>query len=161
MAHLDKVRSSVGADDNASGIAAVLEVARQLRGREHRVVVAIVDLEELWCLAARELARTLPWPGLVVCLDAVGFFDDRPLSRRLPAGFGVLFPRPARQLRAAGLAAMGWVRLRSEAPTLEQREGLANGIGPGVPVRWVLVDGGWGEVDERLRCVLGQALIGG
>ena len=100
MAHLDTVRTSVGADDNASGIAAVLEVARQLRGREHRVVIAIVDLEELWHLGARELARTLPRPGLVVCLDAVGYFDDRPQSQRLPAGFRLLFPRLARQLRA-------------------------------------------------------------
>ena len=100
IARLDTVRSSVGADDNASGIAAVLEVARQLRGREHRVVIAIVDLEKLWHLGARELARTLPRPGLVVCLDAVGYFDDRPLSQRLPAGLGFLFPRLARQLRA-------------------------------------------------------------
>ena len=100
MAHLDTVRTSVGADDNASGIAAVLEVARQLRGREHRVVIAIVDLEELWHLGSHELARTLPRPGLVVCLDAVGYFDDRPQSQRLPAGFRLLFPRLARQLRA-------------------------------------------------------------
>jgi len=36
----------------------------------------------------------------VVCLDAVGFFDDRPRSQRLPAGFGLMFPRLAGQLRA-------------------------------------------------------------
>ncbi|WP_336624005.1 M28 family peptidase [Nocardioides sp.] len=71
MAHLDTVRCSTGADDNASGVAVTLEVARQLRGRDHRVVIALVDLEELWHLGSRELARTLPRPGLVVCLDAV------------------------------------------------------------------------------------------
>ncbi|WP_158282891.1 M28 family metallopeptidase [Nocardioides silvaticus] len=77
MAHLDTVRCSTGADDNASGVAVTLEVARQLRGRDHRVVIALVDLEELWHLGSRELARTVPPPGLVVCLDAVGFFDER------------------------------------------------------------------------------------
>jgi hypothetical protein len=100
LAHLDTVRNSTGADDNASGVAVALEVARQLRGHGHRVVIALVDLEELWHLGARELARTRPRPGLVVCLDAVGFFDDRPRSQRLPAGFGLMFPRLAGQLRA-------------------------------------------------------------
>lgn len=86
MAHLDTVRCSTGADDNASGVAVTLEVARQLRGRDHRVVIALVDLEELWHLGSRELARTLPRPGLVVCLDAVGFFDERPRTHAsLPA----------------------------------------------------------------------------
>ena len=99
MAHLDTVRCSTGADDNASGVAVTLEVARQLRGRDHRVVIALVDLEELWHLGSRELARTLPRPGLVVCLDAVGFFDERPRTQRLPAGLGLRFPALARQLR--------------------------------------------------------------
>jgi Zn-dependent M28 family amino/carboxypeptidase len=99
IAHLDTVRSSVGADDNASGVAVALEVARQLGERDHRVVIALVDLEELMHLGARELARTLPRPGLAVVLDAVGYFDDRPGSQRMPPGFGVMFPRVARQLK--------------------------------------------------------------
>jgi hypothetical protein len=100
VAHLDTVRNSVGADDNASGVAVALEVARQLRGRDHRVVIALVDFEELWHLGSRELARTLPRPGLVVCLDAVGFFTDQPRSQSIPAGFGLLFPKLTRQLRS-------------------------------------------------------------
>lgn len=102
IAHLDTVRASVGADDNASGVAVALEVARRLRDREHRVVIALVDFEELLYLGARELARTLPRPGLAVVLDAVGFFDDRPRSQRIPPGFGLMFPKVARQLRARG-----------------------------------------------------------
>jgi putative transposase len=97
--HLVGSMGRVGADDNASGVAVTLEVARQLRGRDHRVVIALVDLEELWHLGSRELARTLPRPGLVVCLDAVGFFDERPWTQRLPAGLGLRFPALARQLR--------------------------------------------------------------
>ena len=63
------------------------------------MVIALVDLEELMHLGARELARTLPRPGLAVVLDAVGYFDDRPGSQRMPPGFGVMFPRVARQLK--------------------------------------------------------------
>lgn len=100
IAHLDTVRNSIGADDNASGVAVALEVARQLHGGGHRVVIALVDFEELWHLGSRELARTLPRPALVVCLDAVGFFNDEPDSQHIPAGLGILFPRLARQLRA-------------------------------------------------------------
>lgn len=99
IAHLDTVRSSVGADDNASGVAVALEVARQLADRDHQVVIALVDLEELMHLGARELAKTLPRPGLAVVLDAVGYFDDRPRSQRMPPGFGLMFPRVARELR--------------------------------------------------------------
>ena len=61
-------------------------------------MIALVDLEELWHLGSRELARTLPRPGLMVCLDAVGFFDERPRTQRLPAGLGLRFPALARQL---------------------------------------------------------------
>ena len=102
IAHLDTVGNSIGADDNASGVAVALEVARQLRGRDHRVIIALVDFEELGHLGSRELARTLPRPGLVVCLDAVGFFNDEPRSQRIPAGFGLVFPNLARQLRTDG-----------------------------------------------------------
>jgi len=100
MAHLDTVRNSVGADDNASGVAVALEVARQLRGRDHRVVIALVDLEELWHLGSRQRAKQLPRPGLVVCMDAAGYFDDEPRSQRGPGGFGLMFPRAARQIAA-------------------------------------------------------------
>ncbi len=100
VAHLDTVRQSPGADDNASGVAAALETARLLAGSEHRVTIAFVDLEEIGYLGSRHLARTLPRPGLVVCLESVGFFDDAPGGQRLPAGFGLVFPDLAREIRA-------------------------------------------------------------
>ena len=40
-------------------------VARRLRGRDHQVVIALVDLEELMHLGSRELAKTLPGPDCV------------------------------------------------------------------------------------------------
>lgn len=100
IAHLDTVSTSPGADDNASGVAAVLELARQIEG--DRTTIALVDLEEVSMLGSRALARSLPPPGLVVCLDAIGRFSDRPRSQGLPAGLGVLAPKFAGQLRAGG-----------------------------------------------------------
>lgn len=99
LAHLDTVRKSPGADDNASGVAVALEVARQLRGHAHRVVIVLTDLEELGPLGARHLLRSLPRPDLVVCLDAVGYYDDTNRSQALPAGLGLVLPDVARAVR--------------------------------------------------------------
>lgn len=132
MAHLDTVRSSIGADDNASGVAVALEVARQLRGRRHNVVIALVDLEELWHLGARHIAKTMPKPGLVVCMDAVGYYDDQPRSQRGPAGFALMFPTAAREIAASdrrGDFLLAAFRRNSEAFTrLWARHAAAAGL---------------------------------
>ncbi|WP_051027373.1 M28 family peptidase [Cellulosimicrobium cellulans] len=99
LAHLDTVRKSPGADDNASGVAVALEVARQLSGQAHRVVIVLTDLEELGLLGARHLLRAQPRPGLVVCLDAVGYYDDTERSQALPAGLGLVLPDVAQAVR--------------------------------------------------------------
>jgi len=98
LAHLDTVRCSPGADDNASGVAVVLEMARTL-DREQPVTLALVDLEELGMIGARALAARMPRPGLVVCLESVGYFDSTPGSQRLPPGFGLLFPELSELVR--------------------------------------------------------------
>jgi hypothetical protein len=66
-----------GADDNASGTAAVLEIARQLAGEppEHTVVIALLDAEEGGSWGARALLERPPVPveriALNVNLDMV------------------------------------------------------------------------------------------
>jgi hypothetical protein len=62
VAHLDSVACSPGADDNASGVAALLECARLLAGLPQAppVRLAVVDLEELACVGSRVLAGE-PW----------------------------------------------------------------------------------------------------
>ena len=80
-AHLDTVRHSPGADDNASGVAAVLEVARLLGPTDAPVVLAVLDLEELGLVGASHLARRLTARG-------TGRGDDR-------ARVGGLLLRPA------------------------------------------------------------------
>jgi hypothetical protein len=100
IAHLDTVRISPGADDNASGVAVALQVARLLRQGRHDVTIALVDLEELSQLGSRHLVTVGPRPARVICLESVGYFDDRPGAQHLPVGFGMLFPSLARTIRA-------------------------------------------------------------
>ena len=98
-AHLDTVRHSPGADDNASGVAALLEIARLLAqlDRPPAVVLAVFDLEELGLVgasvAARRLLRAGPLAGMIG-LESVGYYSTAPASQRLPGRcLGAPFPQ--------------------------------------------------------------------
>jgi hypothetical protein len=61
-AHYDTVKGSPGANDNATGVAAVLAVARYLSGvrcRSYNVLFVLFDEEELGQLGSRNLAKRL------------------------------------------------------------------------------------------------------
>lgn len=104
IAHLDSVACSPGADDNASGVAALLECARLLATLPEPppVRLALVDLEELGkvgsaTLAAdREFVRGL---SAVLCLESVGTFSSQPQTQQL-GGLGLFFRGLARQVAA-------------------------------------------------------------
>jgi hypothetical protein len=106
IAHVDSVEGSPGADDNASGVAAVLECARLLAAQPDPPVVrlAFVDMEELGKVGSRALARDRGFrQGLhhVVCLESVGTFSSRPGTQRV----GVLkyvFPQAAADIAKNG-----------------------------------------------------------
>ncbi|MGW1884712.1 M28 family peptidase [Streptomyces sp. NPDC001970] len=106
-AHLDTVADSPGADDNASGVAALLEIARLLGElpRPPAVTLLFFDMEELGMIGSRVAARRLRRSGRVtgmICLESVGFFANEPGTQLMPAGFGAAFPRAAAAVRAAG-----------------------------------------------------------
>ncbi len=107
-AHYDHIPGCVGADDNASGVAAVLELARVLGpGTFARsLVVACWDQEEAglvgssrWAAQARSAQTEI---ALAVSFDAIGFTDPRPGAQRLPAGFELVFPAAAASVQARG-----------------------------------------------------------
>ncbi|MCA9541472.1 MAG: M20/M25/M40 family metallo-hydrolase, partial [Myxococcales bacterium] len=90
-AHFDTVKGSPGADDNASGVAVVLEVARLLSGRKFRrpLRLAFFDLEEQGLLgSARYAASEERLDGLdsVVIVEMAGYCDRRKGSQRVPPG---------------------------------------------------------------------------
>jgi Zn-dependent M28 family amino/carboxypeptidase len=70
-----------GADDNASGVAALLEIARRvaIEPLEHTLIVALVDAEELGMRGARALVAEPPVPveriALNINLDMVSRTD--------------------------------------------------------------------------------------
>lgn len=107
-AHLDTVDGSPGADDNASGVAALLEVARLLGGLPEppAVTLMVFDMEELGLIGSRVAARWLRRNRSVagmICLESVGYFTTAPGSQQMPAGFERAFPRVAGEVRSAGL----------------------------------------------------------
>jgi hypothetical protein len=104
VAHLDSVACGTGADDNASGVAALVESARLLATLPEvpPITLAIVDMEELGKVGSGALARDPAFIrnlDLVVCLESVGTFTDAANTQRV-GGLGLLFRDLARRIRA-------------------------------------------------------------
>lgn len=102
-AHYDSAPGTPGADDNASGVAVLLEVARLLRerkpGREVRFVA--FGTEEPPSFGTRNMgswqyARGLKDGGVlvhgVVVLEMLGFYNPRPGSQLYPPFMHLFFP---------------------------------------------------------------------
>ncbi len=108
LAHLDSVRNSPGADDNASGVAVILQAAEQIPdpdsassadlGSGRDVALVLVDLEEISLAGSTHLATTVT-PGAVLNLESVGYYDSAPDSQRLPPGLGLAAPQLVAQIR--------------------------------------------------------------
>lgn len=114
VAHIDTVGVSPGADDNASGVAAALEAARLISqtGTRRRVLIGLVDLEETGHQGSKHLARQLHHTNAdisgVICLESIGFFDDKDGSQTLPRIFtGIqVDPLPAGPVAANFMAVL-------------------------------------------------------
>ena len=96
-AHYDTVLHSPGADDNASGIAGVMELARVIsRDPPPGVRLVAFALEEPPVFRTRHMgsfvyARSLKRSGVsvrgMICLDMIGYFNDSPKSQSFPMFF--------------------------------------------------------------------------
>lgn len=106
-AHLDTVRDSPGADDNASGVAVLLELARILDPDRLaiRPVLVVTDHEETGFFGARAFANDIEADHLTgaLVLESVGYVDRAPASQFLPAGIGLVYRDQVRRLRERGL----------------------------------------------------------
>jgi len=104
-AHYDSARGTPGANDNATGAAAVIELARLLRdlrgtgGKRIRLVLFVNEeppyfmTEAMGSLRyARALAARKERVVAMYSLETIGFYSSEPGSQRYPAPFGLLFP---------------------------------------------------------------------
>lgn len=97
-AHLDSVPGSPGADDNASGVAVLLEAARLLAGARVRlqILFCVFNLEELNMIGSSYFAKKLKAAGAkieaMISLEMVGYTDTRPGSQKYPFGLSAFYP---------------------------------------------------------------------
>jgi aminopeptidase YwaD len=97
-AHYDTVVASPGADDNASALAALLEVADRLKHRDvaRPVWLAAFCLEEQGLLGSRAFVSRLKQAGqsleAAIVLECVGYATHEAGSQRTPPGVPVAVP---------------------------------------------------------------------
>lgn len=117
-AHYDHIRGCRGADDNASGVAVVLEAARQLRGSSapRTLTLAFWDREEDGLEGSMFHATQARGRGeeilVAISLDSVGFASSAPNSQELPGALEAMLPdvfarARENQFRADFIAALG------------------------------------------------------
>lgn len=99
-AHYDSLAETPGADDNASAVAALLELARWLgpplrteEGWQARLQLAAYDQEENGLFGSGHHSRQVKGPlrGMI-SLEMLGYTDHRPGSQRLPERLVGLYP---------------------------------------------------------------------
>lgn len=96
-AHYDVYGNQPGADDNASGVAGILEVARllHLQKLKYRIDIVAYTLEEppyfksnamgSFVHAQSLYAQKVPVKGMI-CLEMIGYFNNEPKSQQYPVG---------------------------------------------------------------------------
>ena len=102
-AHYDSVAETVGANDNASGVAATIELARLLQGSKLRRTVCFVffvneeppyfqtnDMGSL--VYARQLRRDNVAVSAMISLETIGFYSDVSGSQKYPPVLGLFYP---------------------------------------------------------------------
>ncbi len=141
-AHYDSIAYSPGADDNASAVAALLELARWLQPRlaradlpfHARVQLVAYDLEEYGLIGSYAHARDLQRAGTTVAgmlsLEMLGYCDPAPGSQGLPPFLHGLYPDVGNFI--------GVVGNEPSAPLVTQ---IARGLQtlPGLPVETMVV----------------------
>lgn len=112
-AHYDTVPGSPGADDNASAVAGMLELARlsrEIPHKKHLIFVAFVN-EEPPCFGspnmgsmvyAKSLRQSSVPLEVMICLEMIGYFRKDELQQYPFPGMELFYPRTADFLAVVG-----------------------------------------------------------
>lgn len=105
-AHYDSYSNAPGADDNASGVAGVLEAIRILGDYASKKSIRYVlfDLEEAGLVGSTYYVTNQlnPKDSIqgVINFEMIGFYSEQANSQDLPTGFNILFPDAYNQVIA-------------------------------------------------------------
>jgi Zn-dependent M28 family amino/carboxypeptidase len=127
-AHYDTVPGCPGANDNASGVAALLEIARACRGQQFDRTLRLVafvneeppffQTEAMGSLLYARRCRAQRSPIVGMCaLETIGCYSKAPGSQRYPAApFSLLYPTTGDFIAFVGnLRSRSWLRQASAA----------------------------------------------
>ena len=97
-AHYDTVAGCVGADDNGSGVAVLLELAEYFSANPVKYPMQLIafDMEEYGLLGSAAYADKLKQENqkirLMISLEMLGYCDRTPNSQHYPAGLDKFYP---------------------------------------------------------------------
>jgi Zn-dependent M28 family amino/carboxypeptidase len=102
-AHYDSALGSPGANDNGTGVAALLELARRMQGQRPARTLRLVAFvnEEMphfanGTMGSQEHARRAKNRGekvvAMISLETIGYYSDRPGSQQYPFPVGMFYP---------------------------------------------------------------------
>jgi Zn-dependent M28 family amino/carboxypeptidase len=97
-AHYDTVAGCVGADDNGSGVAVLLEIAEYFSANPVKYPIQLIafDMEEYGLLGSAAYADKLKHENqkirLMISLEMLGYCDRAPNSQHYPAGLDKFYP---------------------------------------------------------------------
>jgi hypothetical protein len=104
--HYDAVTNTPGADDNATAVAATLEIARILSQYRFRNSLRFIGFafEEQGLIGSQQYVQNgIPaWEEVhgVLNMEMIGYYSEAPNSQSMPTGFELLFPAAAAELAA-------------------------------------------------------------
>ena len=131
-AHYDTVPGSPGADDNASGVAVLIELAALLKNEALPIRFVAFANEEMpyfqgpemgsWTWARRARERGEPIRAMY-SLEMLGYYRDAPGSQRYPPPLGLFYPD-----RADFIAFVGDLGARQPGKKIHRRVQKANPV---------------------------------
>lgn len=135
-AHYDTVAACVGADDNGSGVAVLLEFAQYFTEHPLKYPLRLIafDMEEYGLLGSNAYAHQLKSEQqklrLMISLEMLGYCDHTPNSQHYPAGLEHLYPSVG-----------NYIALIGNIPTTAELIHFQHHLKPIVPCEWL--PAGW------------------